>query len=170
MYTKLNQIREGCVTPSSHFLMEPTPPSPLPSKWEGANKSNRPTPGGGCYRSLTRGYPLLAPNGAAKCRASRGQNELGRGVKNTPARGHLLLWQGKRDVFVAALGPRFAAAASDDDVLPSVEHVGGGGGVAAGWEFCLPEDLAGFLVKCVNHFIVGRGDKNQAAGGEHGTT
>src|SRR6266566_4447682 len=75
--------------------------TPPPSKWEGANKSNRPTPGGGCYRSLTRGYPLLAPNGAAKCRASRGQNELGRGVKNTPARGHLLLWQGERDVLVA---------------------------------------------------------------------
>src|SRR5258708_395716 len=98
--------------------MEPTPLPPSHQNGRGANKSNHPTPGGGCYRSLTRGYLLLAPNGAAKCRASRGQNALGSGVKNTPARSHLLLWQGERDVGVAAFGPRFAAAAGDDDVLP----------------------------------------------------
>src|SRR6267378_2523190 len=78
-----------------------------------------------------------------------------------------LLWQGESDVGVAAFGARFAAAAGDDDVLPAVKHVGGGGGVAAGGKFRLPENPAGFLVIRMHHLVVGRGNENQAAGGEH---
>src|SRR5260370_40623486 len=42
------------------------PPSPLPfagCSWKGADKFDHDTPGGGCYRSLTRGYCRFAPLG-----------------------------------------------------------------------------------------------------------
>jgi len=61
--------------------MGPTP-CPLPlrfkqAQWEGEKKSNRDSPGGGCWRSLTRGYCRFAPPGRSNSRAARGENERG---------------------------------------------------------------------------------------------
>ncbi len=50
------------------------PPSPLPfgwGEWEGANILDRNTPGGGCYRSLTRGYLPLPLRGCNVPRYAR---------------------------------------------------------------------------------------------------
>src|SRR5688572_6330635 len=79
------------------------------------------------------------------------------------------LWKREGDERIPALGPLFPpAAGGDQDVLFAAGHVGAGGGVAAGGEFGAPEELAGFGVEGVEHFVLGAADEDQAAAGDDG--
>ena len=58
----------------------------------------------------------------------------------------------------------FSAAGGDHHVLPAVDHVGAGGGVAAEGQFGFPQDLAGVLVERAESFVRGGTNEDQAAG------
>src|SRR5690242_12692228 len=78
-----------------------------------------------------------------------------------------LLRQGEGDEGVAALGALLAAAAGgDQDVLFAGDGVGAGGRVAAGGEWGVPEQFAGFRVVGVEAFVFGAADEDETAGGD----
>src|SRR5437764_14356911 len=94
---------------------------------------------------------------------------LGRTHRFTSRTGSSLFRQGKRNV--GATEGRFGVSSStggNHDVLPSLDHVGGGCGDPGKRQFCFPQKLSRTAVESTEA-PVGHGgaDKEHAAGGEH---
>src|SRR5438034_10157127 len=78
------------------------------------------------------------------------------------------LGQRKGHIGVATPGAHFSAATGDHEKLPAMSKVGRRRRVTASGKYRLPQDLAGLLIKCPEHFVLRRGDVTQPGRCDHG--